>query len=337
LEGVLIIRVLVTGAAGAIGMDVAFSLNKIGVYTIGTEADKDNFLLVKQSCKYYSNVYKISKAGRKEYKDEINDIISKENIDIVIPNPDSEISFISSIRDEIEADMLLPSDKTVQFLLSKLKTAQKLGDLAPRTYEVSGKKDLEKIIRVEKKVWLRPRKGAGGRGALVTSNPEFGWMWIEYWRKKGLSSWIAQEFLEGGNYNVTLIYDITSKLCGVGMMERFSYIHGSNSPTGITGDVRIAVTTKKRKIIGIAEKAVKKIDKRPIGIFSVDLKGEKVTEINPRFAGRPRLYTESGANFPKQILEIVENGTSQYIEAKEGYRLIRQVDIEPVVIKYAKG
>ena len=327
-------RVLVTGAAGAIGMDVAFSLNKTGDYVVGTEADKDNFLLAKHSCKYYNKVYKTLRAGTEGYKEVINDIISKEGINIIIPNPDTEVGFISSIRDEIGADMLLPSDRTVQILLSKLETAKALGHLAPNTYEIKDKEDLEKVIEIEKKVWLRPKSGAGGRGSIIVSNPEFGWMWIEYWREKGVSSsWIAQELLEGGNYNVTLIYDTDSKLCGVGMMERLSYIHQANSPTGITGDVRIAITVKKRDIIEIAEKAVRKIDKKPVGIFSVDLIGEKVTEINPRFAGRPRLYTKAGANFPKQIIEILENGTTEYVEVEEGYRLIRQVDVEPVILK----
>jgi len=327
-------RVLVTGAAGAIGMDVAFSLHSTGEYVVGTEADDDNFLLAKYSCRYYKKVYKTLRAGIDGYKKVINDIISKEGIDIIIPNPDIEVGFISRIRDEIDAKMLLPSDRTVQILLSKLKTAKALRDLAPHTYEIKDKDDLEKVLEIEKKIWLRPKSGAGGRGSIVTSNPEFGWMWIEYWRERGVaSSWIAQELLEGSNYNVTLLYDTDSRLCGVGMMERLSYIHQANSPTGITGDVRIAITVKKRNIIELAQRAVRKIDKKPVGIFSVDLIGEKVTEINPRFAGRPRLYTKAGANFPKQVVEILMNGTTEYAEVKEGYRLIRQVDVEPIIIK----
>ena len=61
--------------------------------------------------------------------------------------------------------------------------------------------------------------------------------------------------------------------------------------------------------------------------------GEKVSEINPRFAGRPRLYTLSGANFPAHIVDFELKGKSSYLESNEGYRLIRQVDIEPVAIK----
>ncbi|MDC0243088.1 hypothetical protein OAK07_00190, partial [Marine Group III euryarchaeote] len=103
--------------------------------------------------------------------------------------------------------------------------------------------------------------------------------------------------------------------------------------TGVTGDVRLAKTVKLDKIIDVAKKAVNMIDKNPVGIFSVDLMGDKVSEINPRFAGRPRLYTLSGANFPAHIVDIELNGKYSYLESNEGYRLIRQVDIEPVVIK----
>ena len=68
-------------------------------------------------------------------------------------------------------------------------------------------------------------------------------------------------------------------------------------------------------------------------IFSVDLMGDKVSEINPRFAGRPRLYTLSGANFPAHIVDMELSNNSSYLESIEGDKLIRQVDIEPVAIK----
>ena len=211
---------------------------------------------------------------------------------------------------------------------------EKIGNLAPRTFDVDNEEDLSRAISSEKVVWLRPKTGAGGKGSLVVSDSKFGWMWVEYWKEKGFSSsWIAQEYLNGGNYNVTLIYDRKSNLCAMGMLERLGYIHEAISPTGVTGDVRLAKTVKLDKIIDVAKKAVNMIDKNPVGIFSVDLMGDKVSEINPRFAGRPRLYTLSGANFPAHIVDIELNGKSSYLESNEGYRLIRQVDIEPVAIK----
>ena len=41
----------------------------------------------------------------------------------------------------------------------------------------------------------------------------------------------------------------------------------------------------------------------------------------------------TGANLPAHIVDIDINGNSGYLESNEGYRLIRQVDIEPVAIK----
>ena len=327
-------NVLLTGAAGAIGMDLAFSLNEAKINVFATEADEDNFFLVSKSCKYYNKVFRAPRAGTDDYISRINEIIVKENIDLIIPNPDFEVGFISKIREQIKSPLFLPSDKTVQILLSKSLTAQKIGNLAPRTFDVDNEDDLSNAISSEKVVWLRPKTGAGGKGSLVVSDSKFGWMWVEYWKKRGFSSsWIAQEYLNGGNYNVTLIYDRNSNLCGMGMLERLGYIHEAISPTGVTGDVRLAKTVKLDKIIDVAKKAVNIIDRNPVGIFSVDLMGEKVSEINPRFAGRPRLYTLSGANFPAHIVDFELKGKSSYLESNEGYRLIRQVDIEPVAIK----
>ena len=327
-------NVLLTGAAGAIGMDLAFSLNQAKINVFATEADADNFSLVSKSCKYYNKVFRAPRAGSEDYIKRINEIIDSENIDIVIPNPDFEVGFISKIRDQITSPLFLPSDDTVQILLSKSLTAQKIGDLAPKTFDVDSEDDLSNAISSEEVVWLRPKTGAGGKGSLVVSNSKFGWMWIEYWKERGFSSsWIAQEYLTGGNYNVTLIYNRDSELCGMGMLERLGYIHEAISPTGITGDVRLAKTVNLENIISVAKKAVNIIDKNPVGIFSVDLMGEKVSEINPRFAGRPRLYTLSGANFPAHIVDMELNGNASYLESNQGYRLIRQVDIEPVAIK----
>ena len=327
-------NVLLTGAAGAIGMDLAFSLNLAKINVFATEADEDNFFLVSKSCKYYNKVFRAPRAGNKDYIHRINEIINQEKIDIVIPNPDFEVGFISKVRDQIKSPLFLPSDETVQILLSKSLTAQKIGSLAPRTFDVDSESDLRKAISSEKVVWLRPKTGAGGKGSLVVSDSKFGWMWIEYWKERGFSSsWIAQEYLDGGNYNVTLIYDRDSNLCGMGMLERLGYIHEAISPTGVTGDVRMAKTVKLDEVVNVAKKAVKIIDRNPVGIFSVDLMGKKVSEINPRFAGRPRLYTLSGANFPAHIVDIELNNNSSYLESNEGYKLIRQVDIEPVAIK----
>ena len=327
-------NVLVTGAAGAIGMDLAFSLAQAKINVFATESDSDNFSLVSKNCNYYNKVFRAPRAGNDDYLDRLNEIIIKEKIDLVIPNPDFEVSFISKIRNQIKSPLFLPSNETVQVLLSKSLTANRIGNLAPRTFDVESEQDLFDAISLEKVVWLRPKTGAGGKGSLVVSDSKFGWMWIKYWKDRGFSSsWIAQEYLEGGNYNVTLIYDRNSNLCGMGMLERLSYIHEAISPTGVTGDVRLAKTVKLNNIIDVAKQAVKIIDKNPVGIFSVDLMGEKVSEINPRFAGRPRLYTLSGANFPAHIVDIELNNNSSFLESKEGYRLIRQVDIEPVAIK----
>tara|TARA_B100001121_G_C18604508_1_gene581151 strand:+ start:143 stop:1141 length:999 start_codon:yes stop_codon:yes gene_type:complete len=327
-------NVLLTGAAGAIGMDLAFSFYHAKVNVFATEADNDNRSLVSKNCKYYNKVFKAPRAGDDNYIDTINKIISEESIDLVIPNPDVEIGFISKIRENINSSLFLPSDKTVQILLSKSETAQRIGNLAPKTFNVDSEDDLSTAISSEEVVWLRPKTGAGGKGSLVVSDSKFGWMWIKYWKERGFSStWIAQEYLTGRNYNVTLIFNRNSKLCGMGMLERLGYIHEAISPTGITGDVRLAKTVKLDKIVDVAKKAVSMIDSNPVGIFSVDLMGEKVSEINPRFAGRPRLYTLSGANFPAHIVDMELNGNSFYLESNDGYKLIRQVDIEPVAIK----
>ena len=98
-------NVLLTGAAGAIGMDLAFSLNQAKINVFATEADRDNFFLVSKSCKYYNKVFQATRAGSEEYINRVNEIITKENIDLIIPNPDFEVGFISKIREQIKSPL----------------------------------------------------------------------------------------------------------------------------------------------------------------------------------------------------------------------------------------
>ena len=69
-------NVLLTGAAGAIGMDLAFSLHQAKVNTYATEADDDNFSLVNKNCKYYKKVFKVPRADSDNYIHTINKIIN---------------------------------------------------------------------------------------------------------------------------------------------------------------------------------------------------------------------------------------------------------------------
>ena len=101
-------NVLLTGAAGAIAMDLAFSLDMAKINVFATEADEDNFSLVSKNCKYYNKVFRAPRAGNEDYINRINEIIVNENIDLVIPNPD--FTGILVRREMIATVIAIPAD-----------------------------------------------------------------------------------------------------------------------------------------------------------------------------------------------------------------------------------
>ncbi len=162
--------------------------------------------------------------------------------------------------------------------------------------------------------------------------------WMRFWRRYSWS-WMAQEYLPGRNYGwVGLIKD--GKLVSSGAMERLQYLMSHISASGVTGNVRLARTVHEIAVNEVCERVCSLLGS-VTGVVSIDLRedvhGEPcVTEVSPRFAGRPWLYTCAGANFPDAVVRIVQGEEVNLPrrnppEAK--WLAIRQVDVEPVVIR----
>lgn len=195
----------------------------------------------------------------------------------------------------------LPPSDVIERCQNKELAAKILGPHAPATY------------------WIRDTHGAGGAGAAK------------------LTGQMCSEYLPGRNLSVELVYH-EGELLAWFAKERLSYLVTSVQPNvaGI-GSSAVSRCIDDSNARDVAVWAVRAIDKRPCGIYAVDMKEDKfgqakVTEINPgRFLTASYVYfLRTGYNLPRLYVEAALGiDRTPLPPYPEGQAVIRQTDSIP--------
>ena len=287
-------RILITGAGGPAGVNFTQSLRIAPekMFLVGTEANQ-----------YYANlattdkVSVVPKATASDYIIKINEIIEKEKIEFVHPQPDVEVETVSENREKLNANTFLPSKDAVRVCQDKLESAKRWkrkGIPAAKTVELKSEADIEKAFgELGAPLWIRAKRGAGGKGSTPADSLETALSWISYWKSRNKGwEFIAQEWLRGRNVGFHSLWK-DGELVTSMARERLQYIYPHLAPSGITGTPSVQRTIHDNKVNKIATEAVLAIDTDFNGIACVDLKENDkeipcATEIN---AGR--MFTTS--------------------------------------------
>src|SRR5205823_2942681 len=83
------------------------------------------------------------------YRDALKHLIATENIDLLIPNNDTEVGVVSGMRDSLGCQVLLPSHETVEICQDKFALTQfmqRSGFKVPETRHVEDVKQLPEIF-----------------------------------------------------------------------------------------------------------------------------------------------------------------------------------------------
>jgi carbamoyl-phosphate synthase large subunit len=140
------------------------------------------------------------------------------------------------------------------------------------------------------RLWCRIRTGSGSRGAIPVVRPAQARAWIEYWhemRGVPIDAFTLSEYLPGRDFAAQALWRdgalVLVKLC-----ERLSYFGGGSQPSGISSTPALARMAAEPGVVAVCADAIRALDPRASGVFSIDLKGDGggrpcVTEIN---AGR---------------------------------------------------
>ena len=156
--------VLVTGIGGNVGQGILRNICSLNlpIRLIGT--DVESFTAGNHLCDFS---YKVPYSYDESYIPTLQQIIDKEQIDLVIPSTDYEVYYLSENKKLLNATILASDSKTSKTYLDKYETYKYLSSNSiafakswlPEDYDFS-----------EKEIIAKPREGRGSRGILI--NPE---------------------------------------------------------------------------------------------------------------------------------------------------------------------
>ena len=283
-------RVLVTGAGGSAGNNVCWSLRvcKEGKRLVlsGTDSDKTSIELNG----WIDNAYELPPASSSRYLLRLNEIVQEDKIELVFPQPDSEVGRLSKDRSRISARMFLPDSKTVDVCQDKyaaLLQWSKMG-LRKKPIVLSLRSlNLRKLAKeIEFPCWVRARHGAGGSLSCLARNWASVEYWIGYhWSEKLKTDFVVEEYLPNRDYCFMSIWDEGNLVTSM-VRERMSWV--GHRIDGAGGTSKLNRVVHSGKVNNAALAAIRAISDEPHGIFCVDLKEDRKsvprpTEINCRF------------------------------------------------------
>lgn len=227
--------------------------------------------------------YIVSKFSQKKFWSDLERIIKKEKINLVIPALDPLlIKFAENKKffDNLKVKILISPSKTIFLTRDKWKTYNLLKNEIPIAKSFIDKNK----VNIPYPLFIKPRDGSGSLNAFkINSQKELDFHY------KNIQKPIIQEYLEGKEYTVDCLVNTKGKLLCCVPRERIG------TQAGVSAKGRIV---RNKKIEEIAEKITQKI--KFMGPFFFQLKGKKgvlkLVEINPRFGGGMPLSATGGPN-----------------------------------------
>lgn len=198
-------KVLVTGIGGNVGQGIIRNILKTNfpIKVIGcnvTEFSAGNHL-----CDVF---YRVPYAMDPLYIKEINYIVEKEKIDLILPSTDYEVYYLSKHKNELKCNVVVSElstaerylDKYKSFLFHKEKDLPFANSFLPEIFDINS---LENII-------VKPREGRGSRG--ISINPTN----LDHFTNE----YMVQELVKGKEITTAFYVNKENKLHGFINLER---------------------------------------------------------------------------------------------------------------------
>jgi predicted ATP-grasp superfamily ATP-dependent carboligase len=275
------INVLVFPCGSEIGLEIFDSLqfnkefNLIGVSSVEDHGSfvYPNYLSIKHSI------------FEKECLEEIEQIISEMNIDLIYPTMDSVVTILKENESFLGKKVIAPPIETVRICLSKNQTYQKLQNVVKTPHCFLSADEIEEFP-----VFIKPNVGYGSRGALIIKSAE---ALTSYSNENNQLDFIIQEYLPGAEYTVDCFTDNNGKLLFSGARERLRISNG----------ISVSSKTSQKlteEFYSIAERINHSLHLN--GAWFFQLKRNKsnepvLLEVACRFAGTSSVHRIQGVNF----------------------------------------
>jgi carbamoyl-phosphate synthase large subunit len=342
-------KILIAGCGGAPSEGVVNSLNLCnkGDEIIGMGSEPTDLILSNAKRKYI-----IPYANSETYEKELLKVLNKEKPDLVHFQNDLEIFEASKIRDKIldtGTKLFMPKHEVIDTCVNKYKSYLKWKESnvkVPKNLLLNNVEDLKQSFSdlADKNgfIWLRASSiGGGGKGALPTNDFDFARKWIDNY--KGWGDFVAAEMLTSDTVTWLSIWH-NGELVVAQTRIRKGWTHGNRTLSGVTGVTKVGQIYSNDTVNDVAIEAIKAIDKKPHGIYGVDMAYDSEgypnpTEINiSRFFTTVLFFTEAGLNMPKIFKDITLYNEFPKLKQKmnpleDGLLWLRGMDTKPLLAR----
>jgi hypothetical protein len=337
-------RLLITSAGRGASNNLIRSL-RAGEPSLAILGCHDDQFVLKNSDA--SHNYLIPPSGHPRRLPMLRRILETGRVDLLIPTSDADVLELSRARTGLGSRLFLPRSATIEACRDKYGLSVRLraeGIPAPLTYPVTSLAHLATIFRRlgrPARAWCRVRTGAGALGAIPVATASQARSWIAYWRDlRGVpvTSFTISEFLPGRDFGCQSLWR-DGRLVLIKTYERLSYLGSGNQPAEVSSVAALAKTVDEPRVVETCEAAIRALDPRAAGIFSVDLKENAggmpcITEINAgRFSSATNIFDLTGKH--NMAVSYVRLARGEPVEIAEAYDavgehyMLRDVDTLP--------
>lgn len=277
-------------------------------------------------------------------------VIDRERIDLIVPTTDAWVAKVGALRRRLGCTVFLPTSGVIALCQDKYALSQFLaarGVPVPLTFPIDRLADVDAAFArfpSGPRLWCRVRAGAGSVGATPVKDPDQARSWIRYWEEmRGVpaGSFTLSEYLPGRDFACQMLWERGEAVL-VKTTERLSYVGGASSPSGVSSTGAIHKTVREPEVVAVCIAAVRALDPRARGAFSVDLKADRtgrpcLTEINVgRFLTGTPIFDGTGKH--NMTATYVRLALGRPIDVAEPYDvdpdryMVRDLDALPAIL-----
>jgi len=292
----------------------------------------------------------LPKASEEAYWPAIEELISKEAIDLAFVQPESEVIQWARYYEEngnYPVPVLIPPLSLVESLVDKsiMSDLYKGTVYIPKTLKITQENPRFKSIEQEVgyPCWIRATTGSGGLGSLKIEDVDSlkSWLFIN----PDIKEFTISEFLPGRHLANQMLY-IDGEYVKGALLECVEYVMASIVPSKVTGNTSYGRFLNEDDVLTFCHESVEyicqKLNVKPHGVLSFDLKEDsfgqpKITEINIRHMAYTGIMANVGFDLVSDTIHLLSQGSEgiprdPYYHFSNQYAFLRDVDIEPIII-----
>lgn len=284
---------------------------------------------------------------RRDFTRALRRLVEAERVDLVLPVTEPHVNMFSGFG-WLRPRLFLPKRSTIELCRDKYKLSMFLaarGIPVPATYPVRDPRRIGALLRHfrNSRAWCRIRRGWGAIGAVPVRTADEARHWIESWRAmRGVQprAFTLSEYLPGRDLGCQSIWR-DGDLVLIKTYERLSYFGTGTQPGTVSSVATLAKTVRHEGVTEICADAVRALDARASGAFSIDLRENEngvpcITDINAgRLSSGTNLLDLTGKHnmavtYARIALDLPVDIRETYDVEEECY-MLRDLDTLPAV------